>query len=151
MAFTSLLCNLLQTGRKPPGLRGAYSHLSAHNGGLGDDGGHIFGEEMCGPGTRCCVRRGAGRAGPSPQSAQQSRGSAGPRRGVPGPVRERYREGRERCREVREPCGRGTGVVREPCGRGEGAVRQRCGEVRERCRSGEGAVWEPCGSDAGAV
>lgn len=86
MAFTTPLCNLLRTGRKSPRLRGAFSHLAAHNGGLEKDGG----EGMCGPGLCCCVRRGAG---PNPQGAQQSRGSARPRRGVAEAVLERGLQG----------------------------------------------------------
>lgn len=91
MAFTTPLCNLLRTGRKSPRLRGAFSHLAAHNGGLEKDGG----EGMCGPGLCCCVRRGAG---PNPQGAQQSRGSARPRRGVAAAVRDRKGEVREQRR-----------------------------------------------------
>lgn len=83
------LCNLLRTGRKSPRLRGAFSHLAAHNGGLEKDGG----EGMCGPGLCCCVRRGAG---PNPQGAQQSRGSARPRRGVAEAVRDRKGAGAAR-------------------------------------------------------
>lgn len=72
-----------------PRLRGAFSHLAAHNGGLEKDGG----EGMCGAGLCCCVRRGAG------AGAQQSRGSARPRRGVA-----------ERCGTARERCGSGAGA-----------------------------------------
>lgn len=91
-----------QDGNPLPRLRGAFSHLAAHNGGLEKDGG----EGMCGPGLCCCVRRGAG---PNPQGAQQSRGSARPRRGVAAAVRDRKGEVRDR---------KGAGAARHPTATG---------------------------------